>query len=58
MKDNIFWLLEGAIKSGELENFMAVMNKMVVNTQANEPNVVNYEWFISEDKKRLKVILV
>jgi hypothetical protein len=51
MSDNIFWVLEVAIKPGELDNFKAVMNEMVKATQANEPGAMNYEWFISEDGK-------
>lgn len=51
MSDHIFWLLELAIKPGELDNLKTLMNEMVAATQANEPNTINYEWFISEDNK-------
>jgi quinol monooxygenase YgiN len=51
MSDNVSWVFEVAIKSGELDNFKAVMKDMVEATQANEPNAMNYEWFISEDNK-------
>jgi quinol monooxygenase YgiN len=51
MSDNVFWVIEAAIKPGELDNFKALLNEMVESTQANEPNAINYEWFISEDNK-------
>ena len=51
MSDNIFWVLEVAIKQDELGNFKALMKEMVNATKANEPNAINYEWFISEDGK-------
>ncbi len=49
MSETVHWVLEVAIKQGELDNFKAVMNDMVEATQANEPNTTNYEWFISDD---------
>lgn len=51
MSDNVFWVLELAIKEGELENFKTLMNDMIEATQADEPGALNYEWFISEDNK-------
>jgi quinol monooxygenase YgiN len=51
MRDNIFWLLEVAIKPGEFNNFKALMKEMVEATQANEPNTLNYEWTITEDSQ-------
>jgi quinol monooxygenase YgiN len=49
MNETVQWVLEVAIKQGELDNFKALMNEMVEATQANEPNTTNYEWFISDD---------
>ncbi len=49
MSDNVHWVVEIAIKDGELENLKALMNDAVAATQSNEPNTLNYEWFISED---------
>ena len=51
MSDIVFWVLELAIKPGEHDNFKALMKDMVEATQANEPNTMNFEWFISEDNK-------
>ncbi len=49
MSETVQWVLEVAIKQGELNNFKALMNEMVEATQANEPNTTNYEWFIIDD---------
>jgi len=51
MSDTVAWMLELAIKPGELDNMKALMNEMVEATQTNEPGTLNYEWFISEDEK-------
>ena len=51
MSGNVHWVLEVAIKDGELDNFKGLMNEMVDATQANEPDALNYEWFISGDEK-------
>ena len=49
MSDNVFWVVELAIRPGQLQAFKALMNEMVEATQANEPGALNYEWFISGD---------
>ena len=49
MRDNVHWLLELKIKDGALGDFKALMGEMVEATKSNEPNAMNYEWFISED---------
>jgi quinol monooxygenase YgiN len=51
MSDNVYWLLEGAVKPGEFDNLKALMKEMVEATQANEPDTLNYEWAITEDSK-------
>ena len=48
MSKAIFWVLEVAIQPGALDTFKALMHEMVETTQANEPDALNYEWFISE----------
>lgn len=50
MSENVHWVLEVAIKEGELDNFKAVMKDMVAGTQ-EEAGALNYEWFISDDEK-------
>lgn len=48
MSDHVSWLLELALKPGELDNFKALMGEMVESTQA-ERGTLNYEWSISDD---------
>ena len=50
MSENVHWVLELAIKEGELDNFKAVMNDMVAGAQ-EEAGTLNYEWFVSDDGK-------
>jgi quinol monooxygenase YgiN len=49
MSDTVSWVVELAIKPGQLDAFKALVSDMVAATQANEPGALNYEWFISED---------
>lgn len=49
MSDNIFWVIEVAIKQGELGTFKALMEEMVSATKASEADTMNYEWFLSGD---------
>ncbi|MBT5498398.1 MAG: antibiotic biosynthesis monooxygenase [Alphaproteobacteria bacterium] len=51
MSDNVHWLLEISIKPGQLDTFKSVMAEMVAATNANEPDTLIYEWFISEDQQ-------
>ncbi|MFQ5863813.1 MAG: putative quinol monooxygenase [bacterium] len=51
MSNNVYWVLELAIKPGELDNFKGLMTEMVQATQTNEPSTLNYEWAIGEDNK-------
>ena len=49
MINNIYWLLEVAIKDAEFNNFNELMVEMVEGAQVNEAKTLNYEWTISED---------
>ena len=55
MTDTVHWLLDLAIKDGQLDNLKTLMKEMVDATQANEPNTLNYEWFVSEDGKSAQI---
>ena len=48
MDDRVSWLLEVAVKPGQLDDFRALMHEMVESTKG-EPGALSYEWFISED---------
>ena len=49
MSDTVSWVLELAIKPGELDNFKALMGEMVEDTQASQPGTTHYEWYFSDD---------
>ncbi|HSM72742.1 MAG TPA: antibiotic biosynthesis monooxygenase [Anaerolineales bacterium] len=51
MNDNVIVIGDMSIKSGEFENFKALVNEMVETTKANEPNTMIYEFYINEDNK-------
>lgn len=50
MNDNVYWVLDTAIREGKFDELKALMKEMVDATRANEPGTLNYEWTISEDK--------
>lgn len=49
MNDHIYWMLELAVKEGQLDAFKTLMGEMVEYVQANEPDALNYEWWINEE---------
>ena len=49
MSNNVSWLLELNVKPGKFEDFKTLMNEMVGATKQNEPKILNYEWYISDD---------
>lgn len=56
MNQNVIALVECSIKSGELENFKALVKEMVEATQANEPSTLSYEFFYNEDSRACQII--
>jgi quinol monooxygenase YgiN len=44
----VSWVLECDVKDGQLDAFKELMDEMVAGTM-EEPQTLNYEWFISED---------
>jgi quinol monooxygenase YgiN len=55
MNDNVYWIVEVAIKDGELDNLRNLISEMADASQANEPGTLNYEWSISEDSKNCHI---
>ena len=51
MSSNISWLLALNVKEGQNENFKKLMGEMVDFVNQNEPDTLNYEWFLSTDEK-------
>ena len=50
MSDQVYWILEVAIKPGQMGAFRDLMGEMVEATHANEPDTLNYEWTLSADE--------
>ncbi len=48
MSDVVSWLAEVSIKSGQLDNFKALVEELVQWSQ-EDPKTLAYEWFLSED---------
>jgi quinol monooxygenase YgiN len=55
VSDHILAVSELTIKPGELENFRALIGELVTATQANEPNTLCYEYYISPDGKQCHI---
>ncbi|MCP4327075.1 MAG: antibiotic biosynthesis monooxygenase [Alphaproteobacteria bacterium] len=49
MTSEVSWLLEMAIKDGQLENLKDLIPEMSGRAEAREPGTLAYEWTISED---------
>lgn len=50
MNKHIYWMLQLNINPGHYEDFKTLMQEMVSATEQNEPNALNYEWWINEEK--------
>lgn len=50
MTKHVYWLLELSIKEGHLDQLRELMGEMSSATQNDEPDALNYEWWISEDE--------
>ena len=48
MSDVVSWMVEVSIKSGQLDNFKALVEELVQWSQ-EDPKTLAYEWFLSED---------
>ena len=49
MSSNVSYVVEIVVKDGETDNVKALIDEMVNATKANEPGVLNYEFYTSED---------
>jgi len=47
MERHVSWLLEVAVKPGQLDTFRVLMNELVESTRA-EPGAEIYEWFVDD----------
>jgi quinol monooxygenase YgiN len=46
--EQLSWVLQCAVKDGQLDAFKELMEEMVAGTR-EEPGALDYEWFISDD---------
>jgi len=49
MEGHVSWVVECAVKDGQLGAFEELMGEMVAGT-STEPGTLAYEWYISEDE--------
>ncbi len=48
MDGDVSWIVEFAVKAGQLEGFRALMEEMVASTRQEE-GALAYQWFVSND---------
>jgi quinol monooxygenase YgiN len=56
MKDRILVHAEFAIHEGKVADFLNSADEVIKSVEANEPNNLFYEWFISDDKRKCCVV--
>src|SRR5579864_8881953 len=49
MSDNVLVVSEFNINAGQLDNLKALIGEMIDALKRDEPEALNYEWFISAD---------
>lgn len=49
----VAWMFELAVKAGRDADFRALMAEMAEATDRNEPGTLDYEWYVSDDGRRL-----
>ena len=52
MEGHVAWMLEVAVKDGQLDTFEELMREMVEGTSV-EPQTLAYEWYISDDRETI-----
>jgi len=55
MSGSVHWVVEGDIKEGKRDAFEELMAEMVEATRAQEPEALNYEWYVGEDGPRFQI---
>ena len=48
MDGEVSWVVELAVKPGQLESFRALMEEMVAWTR-QDPGALAYQWFVTDD---------
>ena len=47
---------EHAISDGKIDEFKKMAAEMIKKVEANEPNYLSYEWFLSDDESQCYII--
>lgn len=50
---HVAWLLELSVKEGRDGDLAGLMADMVGGTERNEPGTLDYEWYVSDDGRRV-----
>ncbi len=58
MSEPIFYIDSSEILEGKLEKLKAAMNELVQFVEANEPQLISYNFFLSEDDTRMTVVAI
>ena len=53
--NHVAWIFELSVKEENDTTLRALMTEMVDATRAGEPGTLHYEWYLSEDGRRLHV---
>lgn len=56
MTNTIRAIAEIAIPEGNLDEFKDVAAEIIDEVEANEPNTLSYEWFLSSDERKCYVV--
>jgi quinol monooxygenase YgiN len=53
---HVTWVFELAVHEGRDADFQALMAEMVAGTRRDEPGALDYEWFLTDDGRRLHIL--
>jgi quinol monooxygenase YgiN len=56
MTNSIRAIAEIAIPEGNLDEFKRIAAEIIDEVEANEPNTLSYEWFLSDDESKCYVV--
>jgi quinol monooxygenase YgiN len=56
MTDQVYWVLNLEVREGKFDELTVLMKEMSDATKANEPGTLNYEWTVSDDRRRVTIL--
>jgi quinol monooxygenase YgiN len=51
--NHVAWMFELGVREGRDADFRALMAEMVESTKRDEPGTLEYEWYVSDDGRRV-----